>query len=70
MLHLNPYSRICIHHLYQLCYLSRSEEEVEMAAVGNGLGKSTGDEMDDVHAKEMTAAAEKKARIAAKISQL
>ena len=41
-----------------------------MAAVGNGLGKSTGDEMDDVHAKEITAAAEKKARIAAKVVKL
>ena len=41
-----------------------------MAAVGNGLGKSTGDEMDDVHAKEITAAAEKKARIVAKVAQL
>ena len=70
MLHLNPYSRICIHHLYQLCYLSRSEEEVEMAAVGNGLGKSTGDEIEDVHVKEITAAAEKKVRIVAKVAQL
>ncbi len=41
-----------------------------MAAVANGVGKSTGDEMDDVHAKEMTAAGEKKARIATKVSQL
>ena len=41
-----------------------------MAAVARGVGKLTGDETDDVHAKEMTAAAEKKARIAAKVSQL
>jgi hypothetical protein len=41
-----------------------------MAAVAKGVGKSTGDETDNVHAKEMTAAAEIKARIAAKISQL
>ncbi len=41
-----------------------------MAAVANGDGKLTGDEMDDVHVKEMTAAAEKKVRIAAKVSQL
>ena len=41
-----------------------------MAAVANGVGKSTGDEMDNVHAKEMTVAAEKKARIEAKVSQL
>ena len=41
-----------------------------MAAVAKGVGKSTGDERDDVHGKEMTATAEKKARIAAKISQL
>ncbi len=63
------YIRICTHE-FLLSYLRRSEEEVEMAAVGNGVGKSTGDEMDNVHAKEMTAAAEKKARIAAKVSQL
>ena len=41
-----------------------------MAAVARGMGKLTGDETDDVHTKEMTIAAEKKARIAAKISQL
>ncbi len=41
-----------------------------MAAVAKGVGKSTGDEMDNVHAKEKAADAEKKARIAAKISQL
>ena len=41
-----------------------------MAAVGNGVGKSTDDEMDDVHANEKTAAAEKNARIVAKVSQL
>ncbi len=39
-------------------------------AVAKGVGKLTCDETDDVHAKEMTATAEKKARIAAKISQL
>ena len=41
-----------------------------MAAVAKGVGKSTDDETDDVHAKEMTVTVEKKARIAAKISQL
>ena len=51
-------------------YLRRSEEVVEMAAVGNGVGKSTDDEMDDVHAKDKLASAEKKARISKKVSQL
>ncbi len=69
-LHLNLYSQICIRYLYQLFYLTRSEEEVEMVTVANGVGKSTGDEMEDVHAKEMTAAAVIKARIEAKVSQL
>ncbi len=41
-----------------------------MVAVANGVGKLTGDEMDNVHAKEMTAAAEIKVRIEAKVSQL
>ncbi len=41
-----------------------------MAAVAKGVGKSTGDETDDVHVKEMTVAVKKKVRIAAKISQL
>ena len=41
-----------------------------MVTVANGVGKSTGDEMEDVHAKEMTAAAVIKARIEAKVSQL
>ena len=41
-----------------------------MVAVGNGLGKSTGDEMDNVHAKEITAAAEKKVRIVVKVAKL
>ncbi len=41
-----------------------------MAAVGNGVGKLTDDEMDNVHAKETTASAEKKARILEKVSQL
>jgi hypothetical protein len=43
---------------------------VEIAAVGNGVGKSTDDEMDDVHAKEKTDSADLKARIAKKVSQL
>ncbi len=41
-----------------------------MAAVAKGDSKSTGDETENVHVKEMTATAEKKARIAVKVSQL
>ncbi len=41
ILHLNSYSRNCIHYLYQLFYLIRSEEEVEMAAVGSGVDTNT-----------------------------
>ena len=37
-----------------------------MAAVGNGVGKSTDGEMDNVHAKEKTVSADLKARIEAK----
>ena len=75
ILHSNSYSRICINYLYQLFLFSRfdntsSEKDFEKAAVAKGVGKSTGDETDDVHAKEKTAAAEKKAKIAAKIFQL
>jgi hypothetical protein len=70
ILHLISYSRNCFHYLYQLFYLRRSEEVVEMAAVGNGVGKSTDDEMEDVHAKDKLASAEKKVKISKKVSQL
>jgi hypothetical protein len=43
---------------------------VEMAAVGNSVGKSTDGEMDHVHAKEKTVSADLKARIEAKKSKL
>ena len=41
-----------------------------MAAVGIGVGKSTDDEMDNVHAKKKTDSADLKARISKKVSQL
>ena len=71
ILHSNLYSRICINFfLFTRFDNTSSEEDFEKAAVAKGVGKLTGDETDNVHVKEKTATAEKKAKIAAKISQL
>jgi hypothetical protein len=51
-------------------FLRRSEELVETAAVGNGVGKSTDGLMTILYAKEKTASADLKARIEAKKTKL
>ena len=54
-------------NLYQLFLFTRfadssDEEETESAAVAKGVGKSTGDETDDVHSKKKTATVKKKVK--------
>ncbi len=51
-------------------FLRRSEEVVEMAAIGNGVGKSADGLMTILYAKEKTVSADLKARIEAKKSEL
>ncbi len=51
-------------------FLRRSEEVVETAAVGNGVGKSKQGLMTILYAKEKTVSADLKARIEAKKSKL
>ena len=56
--------------VWTVFFLRRSEELVETAAVGDGVGKSTDGLMTILYAKEKTATSEKKARIDAKLSEL
>ena len=52
------YSRVCINFFL----FTSSGKDFEKAAVAKGVGKSTGDETDNVHAKKKTAIVKKKVK--------
>ena len=63
ILHSNSYSRICINFFLFTRFDDTSyDEDFEKPAVAKGVGKLTGDETDDVHAKKKTAVVKKKVK--------
>ena len=53
ILHSSSYSQICINFfLFTRFDNTSSDKDFEKAAVTKGVGKLTGDETDDVHAKK------------------